>query len=171
MTLTPVQLEIRSEKWRLFDNFFQKYPTPIRAWVERQRSRGIRWLYEMLKERTLTAEEVFCLFVGKRIEVPSLRKLNDYWFRAAYRELGKKGESRDDYIKIDDLAFAFNIKPTLRAYDLARAEDRFLLPPPPLSSSLRTQYLTLWNDLISGLPKVPGIKDRLVFRLNKRLSQ
>jgi len=164
--LTDTQREFLASRAKKFDAFFAKYATPILAWIERQDRKEIRWLYEALKEPGLTADQVFCLFVGRSIKVPTIRKLNDYWFRAAYRELVKGG--RDDYLKIDDLAFAFDIKPTSRAYDLVIKEDEFR-PRPPLTLKLRKEYQSFWKKRIEGLPGAPGIRERLNFALNKRL--
>jgi len=158
--------EIRATKQRKFAEFFRKYPDPFLAWVERQDRREIRWLYDTLKEPGLTPERVFCLFVGKSIKVPSIRKLTDYWYRAAYHELVDK-----DLIRIDDVAFGFGI-PTSRSYDLAIKEDEYQKQKrPTFASKLRKEYQSFWTKQLDGLPQYPGIKDRLNYALNERLSQ
>jgi hypothetical protein len=165
-TLPRELREIQATKQKKFAEFFRKHPDPILAWVERQDRKEIYWLYDTLKEPGLTPEKVFCLFVGKSIKVPSIRKLTDYWYRAAYHELAD-----GDLIRIDDVAFAFNV-PRSRSYDLAIKEDEYQKQKrPTLGTKLRKEYQSFWTKRREGLPQCPGIEARLIYALNERLSQ
>jgi len=168
--LPPALREIQATKQKKFAEFFREYPDPFLAWVERQDRKEIRWLYDTLKEPGLTPEKVFSLFAGLSFRFPSIRKLTDYWYRAAYHELVDR--KRDDLFCVDDLAFGFGITPTSRAYDLAIKEDEYQgQRRPTLGTKLRKEYQSFWTKKRAGLPDYPGIEDRLNYALNQRLSQ
>jgi hypothetical protein len=164
--LPPALREIQATKQKKFAEFFRKYPDPFLAWVERQDRKEIRWLYDTLKEPGLSPEKLFCLFAGLSFRFPSIRKLTDYWYRAAYYELAD-----GDLIRIDDVAFAFGI-PRSRCYDLAIKEDEYQKQKrPTLGTKLRKEYQSFWTKKRAGLPAYPGIEARLIYALNERLSQ
>jgi len=164
--LPPTLREIQATKQKKFAEFFREYPDPFLAWVERQDRKEIRWLYDTLKEPGLTPEKVFSLFAGLSFRFPSIRKLTDYWYRAAYHELVDA-----DLIRIDDVASAFGI-PRSRCYDLAIKEDEYQKQKrPTLGTKLRKEYQSFWTKKRAGLPAYPGIEARLIYALNERLSQ
>jgi len=84
---TPEQAETIKRAQGRVAAFFLKHPTPYEAWMVRQPSKDIRWLWDTLQEPGLTPEKVLCLFEGRSFKVPSYRKLRGFWFRAAWREL------------------------------------------------------------------------------------
>jgi len=80
---TSEQQDLIEKRKAKYADFFCRYPTPLRAWIERQDRKEVGWLYDTLKEPDLTPEKLLCLFEGHSFKIPSYRKMKGYWFRAA----------------------------------------------------------------------------------------
>jgi len=82
-TRTPDQEALIEKRRAKLADFFRRYPTPLRAWVERQDRKEVWWMYQTMKEPGLSAAKVLCLFEGRGFKIPSNLKLRGYWFRAS----------------------------------------------------------------------------------------
>lgn len=121
--LTEREREHVEARQKAFAQFLGRYPDQARAWIERVRSVKARGFWTKRKAGLLC---LAAYFEKTEVKVPSLRDLNEAWFRVAYWELVAldQGLPKEYRLTIKDVAEAFEIAPD-RAYRMAERERKW----------------------------------------------
>jgi hypothetical protein len=167
---SPLQLEKLERKQAEVRKFFEQYPHPFGAWIERQRSAGVReyWMFRLHDIPQEIGTFIACdRFGGQEIKVPTWRQLNITWFRAAQCLVDER-QSNERLLCANDLVKAFHIPPS-QFQNYTDAEHRWLRSHKMVVS--RVQEIPPCPYLVKQFDSIRRqMIDDLDFSINYRLS-